>query len=148
MKTFNLLLVGVLLLSSLGLWGCTHQKTGAITAKIRDLETRYVKLEEDYRLLQSTNEQNRKRLAQAETQRTALEQQKTDLNRQLITTTDQRDDLRKQVSQRTTERDVAQTNLTQFSKELQAFAGRVESVLNSPPNGPNLTIMPASRRTE
>lgn len=148
MKIFNLLLVGVFLLSSLGLWGCTHQKTGAITAKIRDLETRYVKLEEDYRLLQSTNEKNKKRLAQSETQRVALEQLKSDLTVQLSTTTEQRDDLRKQVSERTSERDAAQTNLMQFNRELQALAGRVESAVNSPAGGPNLLIVPASRRTE
>jgi hypothetical protein len=35
----------------------------------------------------------------------------------------------------------------QFSKDLQALAGRVESALNNRPSGPN-AIIPASRRTE
>ena len=148
MKMFHLLLVGVFLVCSLGLWGCAQQQTGAITTKIRDLETRYSKLEEDYRVLQTTNEQNRKRLLQSESQRAAVEQQTTDLTKQLEATTDQREDFRKQVTQRTTERDTAQASLMQFSKELQALVGRVESAVNGGANTPNLTILPASRRIE
>src|SRR5688572_12156242 len=97
MKTVHALLLGVMVVASLGLWGCTQQQTGAITVKVRDLETRYAKLEEDYRALQSSNEQNKKRLAQSESLRATLEEQKTDLTKQLDTTTEQRDDLRKQV---------------------------------------------------
>ncbi len=148
MKMFHLLLVGVFLVCSLGLWGCSHQQTGAISAKIRDLETRYAKLEEDYRVLQATNEQNRKRLTQSESQRVALGQEKADLTKQLEAATDQSNDLRKQVSQRANERDTAQATLMQFSTELQALAGRVESALNGAPNNSNLTILPASRRTD
>jgi outer membrane murein-binding lipoprotein Lpp len=148
MKTVHALLLGVMVVASLGLWGCTQQQTGAITVKVRDLETRYAKLEEDYRALQSSNEQNKKRLAQSESLRATLEEQKTDLTKQLDSTTEQRDDLRKQVALRTTERDAAQTNLVQFSKELMALAGRIEVAANSPTTSPNLTIVPVSRRSE
>lgn len=148
MKLFNPLLLSVMLVCSLGLWGCTHQKTGAITTKIRDLETRHAKLEEDYRVLQATHELARKRLTQTETQRAALEQQKADLAKQLETASAEREEMRKQAAQRAAERDSAQTNLVQFSKELQALVGRVETTLNSGPSGPNLTILPASRRAD
>ena len=77
-----------------------------------------------------------------------LEKQKSELAKQLDTAETERDALRKQLSQRTTERDTAHTNLLQFSKELQALAGRVESALNTTPQNPNLAIVPASRRTE
>ncbi len=148
MRYFSPWLIAVLVVCSLGLWGCTQQKTGAITLKIRELETRYTKLEEDYRVLQATHEQNRKRLAQSEAQRLALDKQKTDLSQQLQTTSKERDDLRKQVTQRTFERDTAQTHLQQFNKELQALAGRVETALNQSPPGSTLTVLPASRRSE
>jgi chromosome segregation ATPase len=148
MKNINPVYGAVFLLCAMGVWGCSQQKTGAISAKINELESRYTKLEEDYRTLQSTHDQHRKRLTQIETQRAALEQEKNDLNKQLDNVTGERETLRTQVSQRTQERDTAQTNLAQFSKELQALAGRVESALNNHSPGPNASIIPASRRTE
>lgn len=148
MKYFSPLLIVVVLIGSLGLWGCTQQKTGAISLKIRDLEARYSKLEEDHRALEATHEQNRKRLAQSESQRLALDKQKTDLAQQLQSATQERDELRKQVTQRTYERDTAQTSLQQFSKELQALANRVETAVHQPSANPNVTILPASRRSE
>src|SRR5262245_24055172 len=113
MRYVSPLLTVVLLFGSLSLWGCTQQKTGAISARIQDLETRYAKLDEDYRALQGTHDQNRKRLVQAESQRAVLEKQKGELAKQLDTVETERDALRKQLSQRTTERDVAHTNLLQ-----------------------------------
>jgi chromosome segregation ATPase len=148
MRNIKPALLVAFLLCTMGVWGCSQQKTGAISAKINELESRHAKLEEDYRTLQSNHDQYRKKLSQMEAQRNALEQEKTELNNQLDKTTNERETLRKQVSQRTQERDVAQTNLTQFSKELQALAGRVESALNNNSPGPNASIIPASRRTE
>jgi chromosome segregation ATPase len=147
MKNFNRVLVAGLLFCTMSMWGCTQQKTGAISTKIRELEARYTKLEEDYKTLQAAHEQHRKRLNQAESQRTALEKDKADLTTQLEATNGEREALAKQVSQRTIERDAAQNNLVQFSKELQGLVGRVESSLNSS-NSPNVSILPASRRTE
>jgi chromosome segregation ATPase len=147
MKNFNRVLVAGLLFCTMSMWGCTQQKTGAISTKIRELEARYTKLEEDYKTLQAAHEQHRKRLNQAETQRAALEKDKADLTTQLEATNGEREALAKQVSQRTVERDAAQNNLVQFSKELQGLVGRVESTLNSS-SSPNVSIVPASRRTE
>ena len=148
MKNVNPVFVGVFLLSALSLWGCSQQKTGTVNAKISELETRYTKLEEDYRTLQTTHEQHRKRLSQIEAQRTVLENEKTELARQVETVSSERETFRKQVSERTQERDTAQTNLMQFSKDLQALAGRVETVVNSNSPTPTATIIPASRRNE
>ena len=122
MKIFNPLSLGVLALCAMGLWGCGQQKAGVINAKIRELESRYAKLDEDFRTLNATNEMNRKRLAQAEAQRALLENEKADLAKQLDGAVLERENLRKQVSQRTHERDNAQANLLQFSKDLQALA--------------------------
>ena len=148
MKNISPVSVAVFLLCVMGVWGCSQQKTGAISAKITELETRYGKLEEDYRTLQTSHEQHRKKLTQIEAQRHALEQEKTELNSQLDNVRIERETLSKQVALRTQERDLAQTNLTQFSKELQALAGRVETALNSNSSSPNASIIPASRRTE
>ena len=148
MKNVSPLFVVVFLFSALGVWGCSQQKTGTINAKISELETRYTKLEEDYRTLQTTHEQHRKRLGQIEAQRTVLENEKTELAKQVETVSTERETLRKQVTERAQERDTAQANLAQFSKDLQALAGRVETVVNSNSPSPSATIIPASRRTE
>lgn len=148
MRKFSPLILVVVLASATGLWGCSQQKTGAINAKIKELENRYDRLEEDFRTLQATNELNKKRLAQAESQRTALEQEKSELTRQLDGAILERENLRKQVGQRTQERDTAQANLIQFSKDLQALVGRVEAALNNTPQNPSASITPVSRRNE
>jgi chromosome segregation ATPase len=148
MKQINPAYVAVFLLCAMGVWGCSQQRTGVITAKISELETRYAKLEEDYRTLQATHEQHRKKLNQIDAQRVALEKEKTDLNEQVTTVGGERDTLRTQLTQRTQERDVTQTNLSQFSKELQNLAGRVEAAANNRSINPNASIIPASRRTE
>jgi len=148
MKNVSPFVIAGLLVCAMSLWGCNQQKNGTITTKIRDLETRYSKLEEDYKSLYTANEQNRKRLNVVEKERADLETEKTDLSKQLDSTTTERDTLRKQVSQRTQERDSAQNNLMQFSKDLQALAGRIEAAANANPVTPSASIIPASRRNE
>ncbi|MBI2806414.1 MAG: hypothetical protein HYX68_15650 [Planctomycetes bacterium] len=136
------------LLCVMGTWGCSQQKTGAISAKINELESRYSKLEADYRTLQATHELHRKKLAQIETRRVSLEKEKTELSDQVAAITTERDTLRKQVAARIQERDAAQNNLVQFTKDLQALAGRMDAALNNQAPGANTTIIPASRRNE
>lgn len=148
MKNFSPLVVLILALSALGLWGCGQQKTGVINTKIRELETRYGKLEDDFRALNVRHEQSRKSLAESEELRSELEKQKTDLSAKLDGVLRERENVRKQLSQRTQERDHAHANLAQFGKDLQALVGRVESVLNSEPQAPGSAIIPASRRNE
>ena len=147
MRSFKPIAVVGLLLCGMSLWGCNQQKTGTISNKIRELESRHAKLEEDYRTLQAANEQHRKRLNAVEAQRTVLEADKAELAKQLDVATTERETLKKQIAQRTQERDSAQSNLVQFSKDLQALAGRIEAAAN-PQVSPNATIIPASRRTE
>jgi outer membrane murein-binding lipoprotein Lpp len=133
----------VLLLGSLSLYGCTGQKTGAINTKIREMEARYTKLEEDYRTIAAANDAFRKKLSQSEAQRAELAKEVAELRAVVA----ERDDLRKQVAARTGERDAAQAQLNQFNKDLQALAGRVQAALNNPP-GTEVVIIPASRKVE
>jgi chromosome segregation ATPase len=148
MKNLNPLFIAVFVVCAMGTWGCSQQKTGAINAKIRDLESRYSKLEEDFRTVQASDELNKKRLAEAEAQRGQLESDKTTLTRQLDGAILEREKLRKQITQRTQERDSAHANLVQFSKDLQSLAGRVETALNDPQTIQSTAIIPASRRNE
>ena len=147
MKNFSPLFVAMFGLCAMGLWGCGQQKAGAINTKVRELETRHAKLEDDFRTLQATHEQMREKLSEAETQRGALEKQKTELTANLDGVILERENLRKQMTQRTQERDHAQTNLMQFSKDLQNLASRVDAAVNSSPQSPSAAIIPASRST-
>ena len=147
MRKVNPFVIAGLLVCFMSLWGCNQQKTGTIATKIRELETRYAKLEEDHKALQATNEQNRKKLNSVDAQRTALENDKQNLTKQLDTLKTEREGLRKQMNERTLERDVAQTNLSQFCKDLQALVGKMETTVNTPPNV-SAPIIPASRRND
>lgn len=155
MKYINPWYAVIFAVCTMSLWGCSQQRSAAINAKINELESRYTKLEEDYRTVQLSNEQQRKRLAHIEAQKTALEAQKTALevertalNRQVGTLNTERESLWKQIKIRTAERDTANNNLVQFSKELQAFTVRVESALNTNTPLSGATIVPVSRRTD
>jgi predicted mannosyl-3-phosphoglycerate phosphatase (HAD superfamily) len=121
-KTSTLFLV-MMIISSLSLWGCSNQKNGATIAKIRDLENRYGKLEEDYRVILATNEGNRRKLILLENQRAELTQKIEEL--QVIVK--ERDELKTQLSTRTEERDHAQAQFLQFTRDLQALAGRAQA---------------------
>jgi len=140
-KASTALLV-LMLVSSLSLWGCTHQKNGATNTKIRDLEARHAKLEEDYRVVVAANESNRKKIANIEAQRAELAQQVEELKSVVL----ERDELKRQLTTRTGERDNAQAALLQFSKDLQALASRAEAAVTA--MGPSLTIIPVSRKSE
>jgi outer membrane murein-binding lipoprotein Lpp len=146
MNNLKPLVIAALLLCAMSLWGCNQQKTGSVATKIRELETRYSKLEEDYRTLHAASEQTRKRLAAVERQRTELETEKADLVKQLESASSERDAFKTQVTLRTAERDAAQNHLMQFSKDLQALAGRIEATVANPSAHPS--IIPASRRSE
>lgn len=152
------LFLAVVLFCSAGMYGCTQQKNGAASAKIRDMEARYTKLEEDYRAVVATSEANRKKLAQLEVQKVELAKEVDDL-RVVVQERDElrkeREDLRKQLATRTGERDTFQTQLSQFRQDLMSLVGRVDSTLGTPaapgtPAASNtpLSVVPVSRKSE
>ncbi len=72
MQKTSTALLAAMVICSLSLWGCTNQKSGAASNKIRELEIRHAKLEEDYRVILAANETNRRKIQQLETTRTDL----------------------------------------------------------------------------
>src|SRR5262245_12756436 len=79
MKSASSVFLVVMMFCSLGLWGCTHQKNGAYHSKIRDLESRHLKLEEDYKTMVQIGDQLRKKVGNLENQRTELARQVDEL---------------------------------------------------------------------
>lgn len=150
MKSASTALIAFLALASLGLWGCSNQKTTATNTKVKELEARYQKLEEDYRVVVAASETSRKKITQLERERSEQQQQIADLKQVAVERDNliaEREDLRKAVKIRTDERDQVQGQLVQFGKDLQALVGRVEATAASMPGSVTAAI-PASRSSE
>src|SRR3954449_13299579 len=95
----------VLLLVTLSFWGCSQQHSTTGSARVRDLEARNSKLEEDYRVAVGQRDLARKKLSATEEENAALGQQVAQQLEQLQTATKERDELRRQATVRAGERD-------------------------------------------
>ena len=146
MKNASTVFLVVMMFCSLGLWGCTHQKNGAYGAKIRELENRYLKLEEDYKVVIQASDQLRKKVGHLETQRTELNQQVDELKN----IARERDQLRIQLATRTAERDNLHGQLSQFRRDVQELIGRMDTALAQSGSGNNnpVSAVPASRNKD
>ena len=135
----------IMVLSSLGLWGCTNQKNVATNIKIRELENRHAKLEEDYRVILAANETNRRKLILIEAQRTELAQKVEELQGVVR----ERDELKTQLVTRTEERwsNNVRQQFMQFSRDLQNLAGRAQAAA-ARPFGNTVTAMPTARKLQ
>jgi septal ring factor EnvC (AmiA/AmiB activator) len=114
----------VLVLASLGAWGCAQgpANNGQNAEKIKALETKIAKLEDDFKASVTIREQLRKKLAATEEDRGHLAQQVE----QLQAVVKDRDDLRQQLAARTGERDAIQTQFDQFRKGIRNLLGQAE----------------------
>ena len=119
-KALALLAVGLL-----GLWGCTQGPTNgsASVERIRALESKCSKLEDDYRAAAAARDQLRKKLAAVEEERAQL---RKNLEAQLVVGRE-RDDLRQQLLARTQERDALQGQFEQFRKGLRSLLGQADA---------------------
>jgi hypothetical protein len=126
-----LMVVGLTTL--LGLWGCTQSTPpNNGSARLRELEARNARLEDDCRSAVAARDQARKKLTTLEEQRAQLAQQVEQLQR----VAKERDEFRQQAAVRTAERDAIQAQLVQFGKELQNLAQKVDQAVqanSSPP---------------
>ena len=87
----------------------------------------------------AARENTRKKLAQLERKDQERTQERSLQSDEMQRLIQERDDLRQKLAARTNERDNVQGQLSQFSKDLQAFASRVDLAVNSqnisPANG-------------
>jgi septal ring factor EnvC (AmiA/AmiB activator) len=98
---------GILLVAVFGLWGCTRapstDSSNATAEKLKVVETKLARLEEDFRAAASARDQLSKRLTATEEERTALQGQVATLTKdnkakdeQLSTRTQERDQVAQQ----------------------------------------------------
>jgi septal ring factor EnvC (AmiA/AmiB activator) len=112
--------------ASLGLWGCAKgPSSAAATAdRIKALEYKYGKLEEDFRAAAAARDSLRQKLTSSEEQL----QKEVDQLRGVVKV---RDELRVQLATRTGERDAIQVQYDQFRKGLRDLLGQAESALGT-----------------
>jgi hypothetical protein len=127
MRSANKALFVLMLAAVVGLWGCTQNRGGNSSARVRDLETRNTKLEEDYRAAVADAAQVRKKLVAAEEQVTLAAQQAKELE----TVAAERDQLRRQLTTTTTEKTALHAQMVQFGRELQALASKLDAAAGS-----------------
>jgi hypothetical protein len=105
----------VLIVASLGVWGCARgpaNQQSVQAERIKALEAKCGKLEEDYRSAAAARDQARRRLATAE---------------------EERDLAAKERDQRTGERDLLQSRCERLRKGLQNLIGQDDAMLHPAP---------------
>jgi predicted nuclease with TOPRIM domain len=110
----------------LGLWGCARgpANSAATAERIKALETKNSKLEEDFRAAAASRDVLRQRVSAVENQL----QKEVDLHRAAAKV---RDEIRAQLTVRTGERDALQVQYDQFRKGLRDLLGQAEAALSS-----------------
>ena len=128
------LLVGMLV----GLWGCARSPSDSAD-KIKAVESKLVRLEDDFRAASSERDQLLKKLAAAIEFQTAQQSQLERLTKDLK----DRDDL---IQKRTAERDSFDAQFAGFRKNLRDLLAKAEEQLPRPEGSSAVPIIPTSNR--
>jgi hypothetical protein len=122
----------VTLVALLGLWGCAKGPAGNAAnqaERLRALEGKCARLEDDYRAVAGARDQARKRIVVLEEDTARLQKELTAYHAVLK----ERDSLRQQVDTRTGERDALQLRCDRLKKGLQNLLGQDDAALSQPP---------------
>jgi uncharacterized coiled-coil DUF342 family protein len=120
-KNQQMVVVGVVMI--VGIWGCSQSSSGS-PEKIKALETKVNRLEEEFRSASAARDQLRKKLAEIEQEQAQLKLE--------------RDELRGELKTRTDERDIVTGQFDQFRKNLKELIGQTEAAIGKP-NKPTAT---------
>jgi chromosome segregation ATPase len=135
-KVMILLVIGLL-----GAWGCAQGPTNgsASAERLRALEAKISRLEDDFKSAVAVREQMKKKVATLEDEKNVLGQQVE----QLQAVVKERDEIKNALASRTSERDLAQTQLESFRKGLKNLLGQMETASTTPAPAAN-RIVPAA----
>ena len=112
----------VLVVVMLGIWGCAQGPSSA--ERVKSLEAKVTRLEEDFRAAAAARDQFRKKLGETE-QLAAQLKQDLDALQPVIK---ERDDLRVHLKTRTQERDTVAAQFDGFRKSLKELVGQMEAI--------------------
>jgi septal ring factor EnvC (AmiA/AmiB activator) len=132
----------VMVVTACGLWGCAQgpASSAAREERLRALEAKCAKFEEDYRAVAAARDQAKKSVA-------TLEQEKTRLQKELALKREverEREDLRKQIEARVAERDQLQARCDRLKKGIQNLLGQDDGPTTPTASGPTLAPAAAS----
>jgi TolA-binding protein len=109
----------VMVAIAVGVWGCARGPSdhGSQAERIRALENRCAKLEQDFRTAVGARDRARKQLAAVEEERAQLQKEAADR----AALVKERDELRRQLASRTNERDVLRNRVEKLKRGLQSL---------------------------
>jgi chromosome segregation ATPase len=123
----------VLLVAAVGLWGCSQGpgQSAVQAERIKALETKCAKLEDDYKTAAAARDQARKKITTLEEERAQIDEQTIALQKEIETG-------KLLAKERTNERDMLQGRCEKMKKGLQTLLGQDDAL--AAPAGP---AMPA-----
>jgi predicted nucleic acid-binding Zn-ribbon protein len=124
-------------LTVVGVWGCARPAPPAAAAdKLKQLESRVAKLENDLRSAMADRDAARTKLADAETEHRAqvaeLQRQVQNWSARAADLEKERDEVQARLTARTTERDQVQTQFDTFRKSIKDLLGQTEATIAAP----------------
>jgi len=122
--------LAILMVAAFGLWGCAQGPAHgpAAAEKIKALEGKCSKLEDDYKAVAAARDQLRKKLADAEEQRAKLKQEVE----KLLLVAKEAEETKQQLTLRTAERDNLQGQFEQLRKGIRSLLGQAEAATRTP----------------
>ena len=132
----------VMVVTACGLWGCAQGPAGgaAQAERLRALEAKCAKFEEDYRAVAAARDQAKRNVATLELEKVRFLKEvaaKRDLERE-------REELKKQLDARAAERDQLQARCDRLKKGIQNLLGQDDGNAAPAASGPALTPTAAS----
>jgi predicted nucleic acid-binding Zn-ribbon protein len=106
----------VMCFAAFGLWGCTQSPSGGTAERIRALEAKCSKLEDDFKSVAEARDAAKKKITAIEKERDQIKQE-----------------LDQQVTSRTAERDAAQAQFEQFRKNIRTLLGQADAAATGTP---------------
>lgn len=120
-------LLAVALLATVGIWGCAQGPNGS-AERIKALETKVSRLEDDFKTAAAARDQYKKKLSSAEETIAQLRQEVDAL--QIVVK--ERDELKVLLKTRTSERDQVAVQFDGFRKNLRELLGQMDAATAKP----------------
>lgn len=124
--------LAVMVVAVLGIWGCA-QGPASPGEKVKSLEAKVSRLEEDFKAAAAARDQFKKKLVDSENLSAQMRQELDAIQKE-------RDELRTLVKARTTERDNLSNQFETFRKNLKDLIGQTEAALAKPASPPTATV--------
>jgi predicted RNase H-like nuclease (RuvC/YqgF family) len=123
----------VLLVAAAGVWGCSQGpgQSAAQAERIKALESKCAKLEDDYKAAAAARDLARKKVSTLEEERAQIDEQTIVMQKEIEAgklVAKERDSLHQQMEARTGERDMLQTRCDKMKKGLQTLLGQDDAV--------------------